>query len=299
MPAPISPLDTFLSERPRLFAIAYRMLGTRQDAEDILQDAWLRWQAAAPDVIVNPQAWLTTAVTRLAIDRLRMAQTVRQHYPGSWLPEPLVEPIDHADPAQLLARADELSLALLWVLERLAPEERAAFLMRRVFESDYADIAQALGKSEAACRQLVLRASLRVQDASPRLPATHAAHQDLLRRFIHAARQQDREAMQGLFTPEVSLVGDGGGKVRSVHRPLQGARRIADLFFVVHRRHPGRLAYRLGWVNGEPGLLRYLDGQLESVIGVHVADQRIAGFYSVRNPDKLAGIPAALQHWLP
>jgi RNA polymerase sigma factor (sigma-70 family) len=178
---------TFDALRPRLFAIAYRMLGTRADAEDVLQDAWLRWHQTDPTALQSAEAWLVTVVTRLSIDRLRAAKTEREAYIGWWLPEPLVE-LDERTPEAAAELAGDLSVALLWVLERLSPEERAAFLLRQVFDHDYAEIAGLLGKTEAACRQMVHRAADRVQQERPRFDVSQDAHRSLLQKFMAASK---------------------------------------------------------------------------------------------------------------
>lgn len=284
------PVDAFAALRPRLFAIAYRMLGTRADAEDLLQDAWLRWHAADQAGLQSAEAWLVTMVTRLAIDRLRAAKAEREAYTGFWLPEPLVQ-LDMHTPEAAAERAGELSLALMWVLERLAPEERAAYLLREVFDQDYSDIAATLGKSEASCRQLVHRASERVLREQPRFAVPREAHRRVLEKFITAARSGARDAMQALLAENAELVSDGGGKVPSFGKVLRGAFRIANLYFAVARRYQGGATYQLALVNGEPGLLRYVDGRLESAQAVVTDGERIVAIYAVRNPDKLATLP--------
>lgn len=280
--------DPFDTLRPRLTAIAYRMLGTRADAEDVVQDAWLRWHRSERERVASPEAWLVTTVTRLAIDRLRSAKAEREAYVGWWLPEPLVA-VEDGTPQTAAELAQELSLALLWVLERLAPEERAAFLLRQAFDHDYAEIAAMLGKTEAAARQMVHRAAQRVQQDRPRFEVSRDAHRALLQRFVAAAKTGDRATLQALLADGVELVSDGGGKVPSFGKILRGAHRIANLYAVLLRRHA--VAYRLADVNGEPGLVRYVDGQLESAQAFVTDGARIVGIYVVRNPDKLAGIP--------
>lgn len=284
-------VDAFTALRPRLFAIAYRMLGTRADAEDLLQDAWLRWHAVDPSTLQSAEAWLVTVVTRMAIDRLRAAKTERAAYIGFWLPEPLVA-LDLHTPEAAAEQAGELSVALMWVLERLAPEERAAYLLREVFDQDYADIAATLDKSEAACRQLVHRAGERVQREQPRFAVSREAHRRVLERFMAAARSGTRDTLQALLAEDVELVGDGGGKVPSFGKILRGAFRIANLFFATTRRFPHGVAYRMVMLNGEPGLLRHVNGQLESVQAFVTDGERIVAIYAQRNPDKLAGVSA-------
>ena len=292
-PVPVSP-DPFTVLRPRLFGIAYRMLGVRADAEDVLQDAWLRWSRTDPATLQSAEAWLVTVVTRLSIDRLRALKAEREAYVGWWLPEPLVEPLDERTPETVAELAGELSVAFLYVLERLGPEERAAFLLRQVFDYDYPDIAAQLGKSEAACRQMVHRASERVQQARTRFEVPHGAHQQLLQRFIAAAQSGERRAIEALLSQDAMLIGDGGGKVQSFPHPLVGAFRIANLYWAQWRRLADQVVYRAVRINGEPGLLRYINGRLESAQAVVTDGERIVAIYAIRNPDKLAGIPLTL-----
>nr|WP_315259210.1 RNA polymerase sigma-70 factor [uncultured Duganella sp.] len=283
----------FTALRPRLFATAYRMLGTRADAEDVVQDAWLRWHDSARAAVQSPEAWLVTITTRLAIDRLRARMAERQSYVGWWLPEPIVE-LDEQTPESSAELASEVSMAFLWVLERLSPEERAAFLMRQVFEHDYADIASMLGKSEAACRQMVHRAQERVQQQKPRFDVPQEQHRALLGRFMAAAQLGDRAAMKAMLADDVQLVADGGGKVNSYLRVLHGASRVAGSFWSLEHMFPQQVVYRLARINGEPGLLRYVDGKLESAQSFRIEGERIAAVFIVRNPDKLAGVPQTI-----
>ncbi|MFC5476922.1 RNA polymerase sigma factor SigJ [Massilia suwonensis] len=283
----------FEAVRPRLFAIAYRMLGTRADADDVVQDAWLRWHASAHDSVQTPEAWLVTIATRLAIDRLRSRKAEREAYIGWWLPEPLVE-LDERTPETLAELSSDVSVAFMWVLERLAPEERAAFLLRQVFDHDYADIATMLGKTQAACRQLVHRAQERVRAQQPRFAVQPETHRALLGSFMQAAASGDRAAMKALMADEVSLVSDGGGKAKSFLRVLHGAGRVAGVYWSLEHAFPGRVAYRQARVNGEPGLLRYVEGRLESAHAFIVDEGRIVAAFVIRNPDKLLGLPQAL-----
>lgn len=300
MTATAAPEDQalFAALRPRLFAIAYRMLGIRADAEDVLQDAWLRWHAAERAALQSAEAWLVTVTTRLAIDRLRVRKTEREAYVGWWLPEPLVES-DERTPETVAELASEVSLALLWVLERLAPEERAAFLLRQVFEHDYADIAAMLNKSEAACRQLVHRAQERVRRQDARFAVPKAMHRDLLATFMRAAQHGDRAAMKALMSEDVQLVADGGGKVNSFLHILHGAGRVAGAYWSLEHQFPGLVSYRGALINGEPGLLRYVGGAIESAQSFVVDAGRIVAILIVRNPDKLAGTPALSQTAMP
>ncbi len=283
----------FAALRPRLFSIAYRMLGVRADAEDVVQDAWLRWHGSDQQAVQSAEAWLVTLTTRLAIDRLRARQAERDAYVGWWLPEPIVE-LDERTPESSAEMASEVSMAFLWVLERLSPEERAAFLMRQVFDHDYADIADMLGKSEAACRQMVHRAQERVRQQTPRFDVPRETHRALLGRFMAAAQAGDRAAMKAMMADEVQLVSDGGGKIKSFLRILRGAGRVAGVFWSLEHQYPQRVAYRQARINGEPGLLRYVEGKLESAQSFVIEDGRIAAVLVVRNPDKLAGAPQTI-----
>ena len=282
---------TFAALRPRLFSIAYRMLGIRADAEDVVQDAWLRWNSSEQTEVQSTEAWLVTVTTRLAIDRLRSRKSEREAYVGWWLPEPLVE-MDERTPETAAELASDVSVAFLWLLERLSPEERAAFLLRQVFDQDYADIAAMLEKSEAACRQMVHRAQGRVQLEQPRFEIPKSQHQQLLRQFIHAAAVGDRDAMKALLADNVQLVSDGGGKVPSFGQILQGAGRIAGTYWSVGNAYPGKVDYRQALINGEPGLLRYIDGKVESAQSFIIDNDLIVAVFIIRNPDKLASIAA-------
>lgn len=284
---------TFERLRPRLQAIAYRMLGTRAEAEEVVQDSWLRWREADPAQLGSAEAWLVSVATRLAIDRLRHARVEREHYIGVWLPEPQVD-ASPPTPEQVVERADELSFALLAVLERLAPEARAAWLLREVFEVDYAELVQTLGKSEAACRQIVHRAKEQLRDARPRHAVPAQAQQRLLRSFAQAASQGDFVALKALLAEDAQLVGDGGGKVPSFGVPLEGGPRIAQLYLAACLRHPGAVHVEPAWVNGQWGLLRFIDGALESVQAVETDGHRILRIHAQRNPDKLARVVTTL-----
>lgn len=281
---------TFNRLRPRLQGIAYRMLGAMAEAEEVVQDAWLRWHEAARDTFDSADAWLVTVVTRLSIDRLRAAKVEREHYIGTWMPEPTLTGAPDT-PEQLLERADNVSVAFLAVLERLAPEARAAFLLREVFDADYEDLARTLGKTEAACRQLVHRAKAQVLDARPRFSVPRETHERLLRAFADAAVRGSLHDLKALMSEDAELLSDGGGKVPSFGKILRGSQRLAQLYFAVWRRM-GAAAVRVEVVeiNGEPGLLRFIDGQLESAQTFEIEDDRIVRIRAQRNPDKLARI---------
>lgn len=276
--------------RPRLQGIAYRMLGSIAEAEEVVQDVWLRWHEAAREALDNPDGWLVTVTTRLAIDRYRAVKVQREHYVGQWLPEPHLTD-SPSSPEQILERADELSLAFLMVLERLSPEARAAFVMREVFDADYADVARTIDKSEAACRQLVSRAKAQLKQARPRYEVPPDTHERLLRRFAEALTGQDFSVIRELLDDEAELIGDGGGRVPAFAH-LAGGQRIAQLFFAASLRHRGAVRIEVVKLNGEWGLLRFIDGELESAQAIETDGERVVRIHSQRNPDKLAHIAA-------
>lgn len=283
----------FEASRRKLHGIAYRMLGSVHDAEEVVQDAWLRWRDVAdPRTLDSPEAWLVTTTSRLALDRLRAAKVRREHYPGLWLPEPL--PGDSPpSPEDLVERADDISVAFLALLEQLAPDARAAFLLREVFDIDYADVAEVVGKSEAACRQLVHRAKAQLREGRPRRRVPREVHHELLGRFATAAAQGDFAALRALLDKDAELIGDGGGKVASFGRPLAGAQRIAQLYYATHRRLADHMRMELAVINGECGLLRFVDGSLESAQSLQTDGERVLRIHVQRNPDKLALLAAA------
>ncbi len=283
------PTLQFDSHRRRLQGIAYRMLGSVAEAEEVVQDAWLRWHEADKAGVDSAEAWLVTVVTRLSIDRLRAAKVQRAHYVGAWMPEPTLTDAPE-NPEQLLERADDLSVAFLAVLERLAPEARAAFLMREVFDADYDEVALTLGKSEAACRQLVHRAKAQVQAARPRFRVSRATHERLLRVFADAAARGSLQDLKALMADDAELIGDGGGKVKSFGKVLRGSQRLARLYFALWRRMGDAVRMELAEINGEPGLLRFVDGELESAQTFEIEHDRIVRVRVQRNPDKLARI---------
>ncbi|MEM5405041.1 MULTISPECIES: RNA polymerase sigma-70 factor [Paraburkholderia] len=277
--------------RPRLQKIAYRMLGSVAEAEDIVQDVWLRWHAADRATIENGEAWLVAVTTRMSIDRLRAAKVQREYYTGIWLPEP--EMTDSpTTPEQARERADEVSVAFLLLLERLTPEARAAFLLREVFDADYAEVAQAIGKSEAACRQLVSRAKAQLRDERPRYAVSRETHRRLLEGFAQAIECGDFHSINALLSEDAMLIGDGGGKVTSFPKPMVGGRRIAQLFYASHLRFRSAMQFKLVLLNDQWALLRYFEGQLESAQSFETDGDRIVRIHVQRNPEKLARIAA-------
>jgi RNA polymerase sigma-70 factor (ECF subfamily) len=286
--APTDAAAAFAENRSRLWSIAYRMLGSRADADDAVQDAYLRWHGARAEEIRSPQAWLVTTITRLCIDRLKRLRTEREHYTGPWLPEPLVEEspaVDHA--AEL---ASELSVALLAVLERLAPEERAAFLLHEMFDSGYGDIAQILGKSEVATRQIVSRATKRVRSERPRVIVSDEAKHRLLNGLVQALQTQDRDGLLKLLAKDSAWTSDGGGKARAARKVIRGAEKVARFGTGVFRKIVSHVEFRPVNVNGEPGIASFYDGQLFAVMTIRTDGHRILDVFSILNPDKLRGI---------
>ncbi len=280
--------EVFQSHRARLFGVAYRMLGSRAEAEDLLQDAYLRWHQSHTEDIQSPIAFLVTITTRLCLDRLRELKQKREHYIGPWLPEPIMD--DHIpSPEMQRELADEVSVAFLAVLERLGPEERAAFLLHEVFDYDYPEVAQMLGKSELACRQMIHRARARVRESRPRFSMTAESRERLLEKFLTAVGTGDRKAVMALLSEEVEYMADGGGKVVAALKILRGRERIGWLYHCIARRFLG-LSYRLIRVNGELGAVCTMDGNLFSIFSFVTDGERIFRIYVVRNPDKLAGI---------
>jgi RNA polymerase sigma-70 factor (ECF subfamily) len=278
--------------RPRLQKIAYRMLGSVAEAEDIVQDVWLRWHATAREAIDNAEAWLVAVTTRMSIDRLRAAKIQREHYAGIWLPEPQMTDFP-ATPEEATERADDVSVAFLALLERLTPEARAAFLLREVFDADYDEVAQAIGKTEAACRQLVSRAKTQLRDERPRHVVPRETHLRLLRTFAQALQRGDFPAINALLAEDAMLIGDGGGKVPSFPKPMAGGRRIAQLFYASSRRYGDELSVKLVMLNGQWALLRFIEGKLESAQSFETDGERIVRIHVQRNPEKLARIAAA------
>jgi RNA polymerase sigma-70 factor (ECF subfamily) len=279
----------FAQERGRLWGVAYRMLGSRADAEDAVQEAYLRWHGARTEDIRAPQAWLVTTITRLCIDRLRQLRAERERYTGPWLPEPLVEqaPPPADEEAEL---ASDLSVALLAVLERLAPEERAAFLLREVFDVEYSDIAQILGKSEAACRQIVSRATRRVRARRPRVHVSVSAKKRLLDGLVHAVQEQDQQALLELLAAESMWTSDGGGKARAARKQIRGAHKIARFATGVFRKVIDEIDFRPITVNGEPGYAVFYREHLFSVLTIRTDGRRTLDVYSIMNPDKLRDV---------
>ncbi|MBI1213164.1 MAG: sigma-70 family RNA polymerase sigma factor [Alphaproteobacteria bacterium] len=287
---------TFEGERKRLTMLAYRMLGRWSEAEDAVQDGYLRWQAADQSEIRVPGAWLTTTVVRLCLDRMRKAKASREVYVGPWLPEPVLTPEGgeremSADPTSF---AQDLSMGLMLVLERLGPEERAAFILREAFDSSYSEIAAALGKSEVAVRQLVSRARERVKGARKRYDPPPGAHEKLMSSLLHAIEAKDPTALAGLLTKDASFTSDAGGKRPAALRVVTGADEVAKL--ILHVTTGGNSAKEMRRLdfNGARGLWVVDQRGYENAIQIEIDGEHISAIYIVRNPDKLAHISAAM-----
>jgi RNA polymerase sigma-70 factor (TIGR02957 family) len=282
--------DIFVRLRPRLLGVAYRMLGSLAEAEDVVQDVWLGWNEAESSQLADPEAWLVTATTRRSIDRLRLARISREQYVGIWLPEPILTDESPNTPEDLQEASSDLSIAFLTVLERLAPEARAAFLLREVLDADYTEIAKTLDKSEAACRQIVHRAKSQLREERPRYVVSAESHQRLMRRFAQAWSSADFKAMKEMMAESATLVGDGGGIVASFPKPMVGGQRIAQLLFAGTLRRERDVQIKLASINGRLGVLRYFGDELESVQSYDTDGERIVHVYVQRNPEKLRRI---------
>lgn len=285
--------DIFERHRARLFGIAYRMLGSVEDAEDVLQETYLRWHRADEAAILAPEAWLVAVTTRLAIDALRRAAARREAYAGPWLPEPIATGADAA-PDRRAELASDLSMAFLVLLERLAPEERAALLLRDVFDAGYAQIATALEKSEPACRQLVHRARRRVRGDRARFPVAPETKERLLEQFIAALGADDQDALLAVVAGDATWTSDGGGKVSATTRVVRGADRIVRLALGFERKGRGFVRHEVGWINGEPAIVTRAGDRILFTTSVDTDGERLTAFYRVLNPDKLRYVEGAV-----
>ena len=284
-------LATFSQYRGLLFSVAYRMLGSVADAEDMLQETFIRWQQAAHEEIRSPRAFLVTIITRLCINQLQSARARREEYVGEWLPEPLVTD-PGSDPLGVVKADESISMAFLLLLERLTPMERAVFLLREVFEYEYEEIADALGENEANCRQILRRARQHVGDVRRRFDASTRAHADLLRRFIQATRRGEIQGLVDLLANDAVLHTDGGGKALALATEVRGAEQVART--ILDRMGavvPRNLVVRMTNINGEPGFVSYLDGKPFSAFTVDASGGRVQTIYIVTNPEKLAHLP--------
>ena len=281
--------EIFAHCRPRLFALAYRMLGSVAEAEDVVQEAFVRWQKAGDQSrIQSPEAFLTTVVTRLAINHLQSARVRREQYFGTWLPEPLVQP-EGGDPDSTLAMSESLSMAFLVLLENLTPSERAVFLLHDVFDYEYGEIAEILGKSAVNCRQICHRARQNVAGRRARYEACSRRHQQLVNRFMQAASSSDMEGLLAVLAEDITLWSDGGGRQVAALRPITGANRVARFIGGALRKLvPAERSGRLAVINGQPGIINSIAGQAHSVLIFDIHADQIRNIYIVTNPEKLS-----------
>jgi RNA polymerase sigma-70 factor (ECF subfamily) len=288
-------LEAFDRHRRLLFAVAYRMLGSVADAEDVVQDCWLRWSSADRGDVEDERAYLVTVASRLALDRLRAARTHRETYVGPWLPEPLATSGPGGDPVAAAERADEVSLALLVVLETLSPAERAVFVLREVFGLPVPEVAAVLDRSEAAVRQMAHRAREHVEARRPRFDTDRRAQREVTERFLAAAVGGDLESLLAALAPGVVLVSDGGGRVKAARRPIEGADKVARFLAAIGpigAEVPG-LRVEVAEVNGAPAVVAWTDEGPFMALQLVVVDGLVEQVFYIGNPEKLRGIAAA------
>ena len=275
--------DVFARHRSLLFTVAYEMLGSASDAEDVVQETWLRWADVDHSVVREPRAYLVRIVTRQALNRMRSLSRRREDYVGEWLPEPLVTSPDVAADVEL---AESVSIAMLTVLETLGPAERAVFVLREVFDTPYDEIAEAVGKSPTAVRQIAHRARGHVAARRPRMPVSTIEQQEAVDRFLAAIRHGDLQSLLDVLAPDVVIVSDGGGFVTAARRPIQGAERVAGLLI---RGLPSvDFEAKAVWLNGSPAIRLDIGGQVDTAVSLAVENGRITHIYAIRNPHKLA-----------
>ncbi len=285
-------LATFDQYRSLLFSVAYRMLGSVADAEDMLQETFIRWQQAPDDEeIRSPRAFLVTIISRLCLNHLQSARVQREEYVGQWLPEPIITG-PGSDPLEIIRVDESLSMAFLVMLERLTPVERAVFLLREVFEYEYSEIAAVLSQSEANCRQILSRAKQHVSAMRPRFKTSPREKSDLLERFLKATSSGDMDGLVALLSNDVVLHSDGGGKAIAVPNLIHGADNVArGIFGGLQKIVPKNLARRVMEINGEHGVVSYLDGKPYSVLTLGAGEGRIHAIYILTNPEKLLHLP--------
>jgi RNA polymerase sigma-70 factor, ECF subfamily len=275
--------EVFVAHRNLLFTVAYEMLGSAADAEDVLQETWLRWTGVDLASVREPRAYLVQIATRQALTRLRTLRRRKESYVGPWLPEPLLTAPDVADDVEL---AESVSMAMLLVLETLTPTERAVFVLREVFQLEYDEISAAVDKNVAAVRQIAHRARAHVAARRPREVVSPAQSRQVLTAFQRAVETGDLQGLLDMLAPDVVMLADGGGVVQAVKVPIRGAERVAKLL----SRIPASASLQLAQVNGSPALILHLENKLDAVLTVHVENGLITGLYAVRNPAKLSGV---------
>ncbi|WP_410657646.1 RNA polymerase sigma-70 factor [Amycolatopsis sp. lyj-112] len=282
--------DPFVIHRSLLFTVAYEMLGSAADAEDVVQETWLRWAAVDQDEIRDPRAYLVRIVTRQALNRLRTLTRRREDYVGEWLPEPLLTSPDVAEDVEF---AESVSIAMLTVLETLGPTERAVFVLREVFDAPFGEIAGAVGKSAAAVRQIAHRAREHVAARRPRMAVSKTDQQAAVEKFRSALETGDLQGLFDILSPDVVMVADGGGVVQAFLEPISGAARVSRLLAGFPHRVPGAHVEAV-WLNGAPALRVDIGGELDSAIGFVIEDGQVSRIYAFRNPHKLAGLGEAI-----
>lgn len=292
-------INEFERHRPHLFALAYRMIGSAAEAEDVVQDAWLRSASAESTDIRSPRAYLTTVVTRLSLDRLKSARITREQYVGPWLPEPVLTD-GRPEPEESVALAESLTLAFMVLLDTLSPEERAVFVLREVLEYSYAEIARVLKGTEANCRQLFHRAKEHLHSTQPRSARSREQKRQLAERFVSAMRAGDGGELTRVLAEDVGFWGDGGGRVVAARRPIQGRDAVVHLLLGIRRSaaaqiSPQRISIDIVEVNYEPAMLVRVDGRIDSVYVCSIANDSITGIRVVRNPDKLVYLARQLK----
>jgi RNA polymerase sigma-70 factor (TIGR02957 family) len=279
--------DVFVEHRNLLFTVAYEMLGSAADAEDVLQETWLRWADVVTDEVRDPRAYLVRITTRLSLNRIRTLARRRETYVGPWLPEPLLTSPDVAEDVEL---ADSVSTAMLLVLETLTPTERAVFVLRDVFAFPYEEIADAVDKTPAAVRQIAHRARNHVDARRPREVVGSAERDQVIERFMSAVSTGDLQSLMDVLAPDVVLISDGGGKKQAALRPIHGAEKVLRWLIGVTERAPGEPSVELTRVNGTVGLRLLVDDELDTIATLRIDGGLVTGLYLVRNPDKLRRI---------
>ncbi len=279
--------QAFVTHRNLLFTVAYEMLGSAADAEDVLQETWLRWVGVDLDIVRDQRSYLVRITTRQALARLRTLRRRKESYIGPWLPEPLLTAPDVAEDIEL---AESVSIAMLLVLETLSPTERAVFVLRDVFDVAYDEIAEAVGKTPAAVRQIGHRARAHVAARRPRWDVSPAETREALQAFHVAIETGNLQCLMNILAPDVVALGDGGGVVQAAVRPITGADRVARMLEVGLPRVGGDLSAELAQINGGPALIIRLDGKIDHVVAIRIDDGLISGLYVVRNPEKLSRV---------
>lgn len=289
---PLDRDEAFQQHRSLLFSIAYRMLGSVVDAEDIVQEAFVRWKQASGTEVRSPKSYLASVVTWLCVDYLRSARVRREEYVGSWLPEPLLTD-ETLDVSETIDLEETLSMAFLVLLEQLTPVERAVFLLREVFDYEYAEISRIVAKSEANCRQIARRARKSVAARRPKFETSAEQEEHLMDSFLEACFSGDMEGLLALLSEDVILYSDGGGKTRAALNPIYGPEKVARFFFGILRQVPPGFSVRRALVNGRPGLVGYFgDGSPQNVATLDVVEGRIHAIRLVVNPEKLVNVPS-------